>query len=307
MPRKKLLCFLSSSLALAGWITPLTAAQEPWPELSLALVPDWPVLPAGWTLQETAGVAVDAREHVFVFHRGTPSIVEFDPTGNVVRSWSDGVYVRPHALKFDPEGNLWAVDDGGHVVTKLDARGRVRLVLGRKLTPGENEEYFNRPTDVAFGPDGSIYVADGYGNARIVKFDREGRFVTAWGRKGAAEGEFNLPHAVVVDRRGRVYVGDRDNARIQIFEADGRFVAQWKHVGSPWGLALVEDKFLFLCDGYANRIVKLDLAGNVLGTIGRPGRMPGQLNFCHHLAVGPSGSVYVAEIKNWRIQKLAPR
>jgi DNA-binding beta-propeller fold protein YncE len=130
--------------------------------------------------------------------------------------------------------------------------------------------------------------------------------VRAWGKKGAAEGEFNLPHGIAVDKRGRVYVGDRENRRIQVFDADGTFLTQWKHVGSPWGVVITDDDHLFLCDGYNNRILKTTLNGEVLGALGGPGKLPGLLDYSHHLAVGPSGSIYVAEIKNWRVQKFAP-
>jgi DNA-binding beta-propeller fold protein YncE len=281
------------------------AAQENWPKLSLKADPNWPTLPAGWTFGETPGVAVDKREHVFVFHRGPHSLIEFDPAGNVVRSWGDGVFVRPHSVKFDPEGNLWAADDQGHTVVRMDEKGRVRMVLGRKNTPGETDDLFNRPTDIAFGPNGNVYISDGYGNSRVVQYTRDGKFVRTWGTKGSAEGQFNLPHGIAVDKRGRVYVGDRENRRMQIFDADGKFITQWKHVGSPWGVFITPDEQLYLCDGYNNRILKTDLDGKILGVASGPGKLPGLLDFAHHLAVGPSGSVYVAEIKNWRVQKFA--
>lgn len=282
-------------------------AQSNWPALPYKVDADWPRLPSGWTFEETPGVAVDAREHVFAFHRGQHSIIEFDKDGNVVRSWGDGTFVRPHGLRFDAEGNLWAADDQGHIVVKMDALGRVRMVLGRKNTKGETNDTFNRPTDLAFTPGGDFYVSDGYGNSRVVKFTKEGKFIRAWGRKGSGEGEFNLPHAVAVDRQGRVYVGDRENFRMQVFDADGRFIAQWKHVGSPWGIVVTPDQSILMCDGHNNRILKLNLKGEILGVLGGIGKLPGQLDFVHHMAVGPSGSIYTAEIKNWRVQKFAPR
>ena len=281
-------------------------SQSNWPKLPFTVDPDWPRLPAGWTLEETPGVAVDAREHVFVFHRGKHSLIEFDNAGNVVRTWGDGVFVRPHGLRFDNEGNLWAADDLGHIVVKMDALGRVRMVLGRKNTKGETNDTFNRPTDLAFTPSGDFYVADGYGNSRVVKFNKEGKFIRAWGKKGSGEGEFNLPHAVAVDNQGRVYVGDRENHRMQIFDGDGKFLAQWKHVGSPWGIVITEDQSIYMCDGHNNRILRLNTKGEILGVLGAPGKLPGQLDFSHHMAIGPSGSIYVAEIKNWRVQKFIP-
>jgi DNA-binding beta-propeller fold protein YncE len=284
----------------------LAQSEQNWPKLPYAVDPEWPRLPAGWTFEETPGVAVDSREHAFVFHRGPHSIMEFDKAGNLVRTWGDGVFVRPHGLRFDPEGNLWAADDQGHIVVKMDALGRVRMVMGRKNTKGETKDTFNRPTDIAFAANGDFYVSDGYGNSRVVKFNKDGKFLTAWGKKGAGEGEFNLPHSVAVDKQGRVYVGDRENYRMQVFDADGKFIAQWKHVGSPWGI-VIRDEEIFMCDGHNNRILKLNLKGEILGVLAGPGKHPGQLDYVHHMAVGPSRSIYVAEIKNWRVQKFQPR
>jgi DNA-binding beta-propeller fold protein YncE len=296
-----MLRLMSAILALAV----VAAAQTDWPKLKYAVDSEWPRLPAGWTFEETPGVAVDSREHAFVFHRGPHSIIEFDKSGGVARTWGDGVFVRPHGLKFDPQGNLWAVDDQGHIVVKMDAQGRVRMVLGRKNLKGETNDLFNRPTDIAFAPNGDFYVTDGYGNSRVVKFTKDGKFVKTWGKKGEGPGDFNLPHGIAVDKRGRVYVGDRENRRLQVFDADGKFVTEWKHVGSPWGVVITPDESLFMCDGYNNRVVKLNLSGEVQGVLSGPGRLPGELDYSHHLAVGPSGNIYVAEIKNWRVQKFA--
>ena len=294
-------------LFVALCLAALGLGQANWPKLPYGVDMDWPRLPAGWTFEETPGIAVDKNEHVFVFHRGPHSIMEFDKGGNLVRSWGDGVFVRPHGLRFDQQGNLWAADDQGHVVVKMDPMGRVRMVLGRKNTKGETDNLFNRPTDLAFTPSGDFYVSDGYGNSRVVKFNKDGKFIRAWGKKGAGEGEFNLPHAVAVDKNGLVYVGDRENHRMQIFDADGKFVKQWKHVGSPWGIVITEDDFLYMCDGHNNRILKLNMSGEILGVLGEAGKHPGQLDFVHHMAIGPSRSIYVAEIKNWRVQKFQPR
>jgi DNA-binding beta-propeller fold protein YncE len=289
--------------SLAG----LALAQANWPRLNYAVDANWPKLPAGWTFQETPGIAVDSREHAFVFHRGPHTIMEFDKAGALVRSWGDDTFVRPHGLKFDPQGNLWAADDGGHVVVKMDAQGRVVMVLGRKNTPGETNDLFNRPTDIAFAPNGDFYVSDGYGNSRVVKFNKEGKFLTAWGKKGTGESEFNIVHAVAVDKQGRVYVGDRENYRMQIFDANGKFLTAWKHVGSPWGVVITEDQMLYMCDGHNNRILKVNLSGEVLGVLSGPGKLPGQVDYSHHIAVGSSGAIYVSEIKNWRAQKFSPK
>jgi DNA-binding beta-propeller fold protein YncE len=280
------------------------AGAEGFPQLGYHVVPDWPQLPEGVNFRETASVAADARGHVFVFHRGPKPIMEFDAGGAFIRAWGDGTFVNPHGLRFDPEGNLWAVDNGGHFVVKMDGSRRIRMVLGRRDVPGTTDALFNGPTDVAFGPNGDVYVTDGYGNSRVVKFTKAGTFVRTWGRKGTGPSEFNTPHSIVVDKRGRVYVGDRENNRIQIFDPDGKLLTQWTHLGSPWGLYLTPDETLYMADGRTNnRVLKLNLEGQVLGAFGKPGKLPGEFLFAHHLTVSPAGEIYVAEILNWRVQK----
>jgi DNA-binding beta-propeller fold protein YncE len=191
-------------------------------------------------------------------------------------------------------------------VVKLNPQGRVVMVLGRKGQAADNPQSFNRPTDVAFAANGDIYVADGYVNSRVVKFSKEGKYLLEWGKKGTGDGEFNLVHDVAVDAKGRVYIADRENRRVQVFDAGGRFLAKWADVGSPWGLAYyAKENVLFLCDGYNNRIVKLNTEGQVLGVLSSYGKEPGKLDFAHNIAVDSRGDIYVAEIKNWRVQKFA--
>ncbi|MBI3665398.1 MAG: hypothetical protein HY236_04110 [Acidobacteria bacterium] len=281
------------------------AAAQPGnpPSLGYKAVPDWPQLPPGWNFGETSGVALDSREHVYVFNRGPHSLVEFDSEGKFVRSLSEGMFTRTHGLRIDRDDNIWAIDVGAHVVLKMNPQGRVLMVLGRKGQSGADHTHFNQPTDIAFTPSGEFYVSDGYGNSRVVKFSREGNYLLEWGKKGSGEGEFNLPHAVAVDVRGRVYVGDRENRRLQVFDANGKFLAQWTHVGSPWALEITPDQRLFLADGYHNRVLLLNLEGQVLGTLGGPGKLPGQFDFVHAIAVSKGGDIYTAEILNWRAQK----
>lgn len=284
-------------------IAAAAAAKTAYPPLPHRADPDWPRLPAGWNFQETPGVAVDRNDHVYVLHRGEHPLIEFTPEGRFVRSLGEGLYIRPHAVRIDPEGNIWTVDNDTHQILKMDPSGRVRLVMGRKGQPGVGEDSFNRPTDVAFAPNGDFYVSDGYVNSRVVKFRKDGSFVKAWGRKGDGEGEFDLPHCVVFDQQGRLYVGDRENRRIQVFDPDGAFLEQWKDVGSPWGLDLAPDGALYMADGYNNRVLKISPRGKILSVLGRSGKQPGSVNYAHHVAVDSRENVYVAEIKNWRVQK----
>ncbi len=304
---------LSTRLLLPLLLCALFGADGPalaeggFPALPHRVDPAWPALPPGWNFGEMAGVAADSKGHVFVFHRGRHPTIEFTSAGRMVRSWGDGMFIRPHAIRVDPEGNIWTVDNDTHQVLKMDPSGRVQMVFGRRGQAGESEESFNRPTDVAFAPNGDFYVSDGYGNSRVVRFSKQGRFLNAWGSKGDGEGEFDLPHSVAVGPDGRVYVGDRENYRVQVFTADGRFLAQWRNVGSPWGLEMVPGEGLFIADGHNDRILQVTLDGEVLGAFGMSGRRRGELSFVHHLAVDPSGHVYASEIKNQRVQKFSPR
>jgi DNA-binding beta-propeller fold protein YncE len=233
-------------------------------------------------------------------------LAEYDEQGKFVRSIGDGLWDHPHGLRIDTDDNIWTTDDGNHLVLKLNPAGRVLLVLGRKDWGGEATWLFNKPTDVAFAKNGDIFVTDGYGNSRVVKFDRDGNFIKTWGKYGTGPGEFDLPHSIVVDQEDRVYVGDRENARIEIFDADGNFLKEWKGIGYPYGLFITPDQHIWMVDGAYDRIVELDQNGKILGAMGEPGRASGQLAWAHFMAVGPDRRIYVAEVLNWRFQVFAP-
>ena len=294
------LCFVA--------VVVLVLSQSGLPTLPYDPDPDWPRLPEGRYFAEVSAVTTDADGNVYVFHRGRDPIMVFNNDGAFLRSWGEGIFGSAHGLRADQEGNLWAADVGAHTVVKMDRNnGRIRMVLGRRGEPGETDYQFNRPTDIAIAPNGDFYVSDGYGNSRVVKFSKEGKFLLSWGRRGVGEGEFNLPHAIALDKEGRVYVADRENFRIQIFDSDGKFLKQWTHVGSPFGFEITDDGFLFMADGYNDRVLKLDLDGRIVGAIGKHGRTPGTFDVAHHLAVGPAGDLYVAEIVTWRVQRFVPR
>lgn len=303
MRKTRFVAVLAFSLVLAS----SSLGQQEWPDLPYTLVPDWPALPPLWNLGEVPGVAVDADDNVYVFNRSPHPLLQFTSSGKFMRSLLEGMVTSAHGVRIDREGHIWVADHNGHMVLKLNPAGRVVMVLGRRDQPGTTETSFNRPTDVAIAPTGEIYVSDGYGNSRVMKFSKDGKFLTQWGKKGAAPGEFNLPHSIILDAAGQVYVADRENHRIQIFTPEGKFVKEWKGLGSPWGLAIVPSGEIFMADGYANRVLKLAADGRVLGALGSPGKKPGQFAYAHHLAVGKRGEIYVGEILNWRVQKFVPR
>jgi DNA-binding beta-propeller fold protein YncE len=278
------------------------AAFQSVPELPYRAVPNFFKFSKGMIAGEASAVAVNSKGHIFLFQRTKPMLTEYDAKGNFVQAIGDGLFSHPHGLRIDAEDNIWTTDDGSHLVLKLDSAGNVQLVLGRINTAAEANWLFNKPADVAFAKNGDIYVADGYGNSRVVKFDHDGNFLKAWGKYGTGTGEFNLPHSVAVDNQGRVYVGDRENQRIQIFDSEGKFIQQWTGIGYPYGLVITPDQHVWMVDGGYDRIVELDQSGKILGAFGEPGHKPGQFAWAHFMAIGPDQTIYVADVLNWRFQ-----
>ena len=182
-------------------------------------------------------------------------IFEFDPSGKLLKSFGAGMFVSPHKLSVDKQGNLWLADNGGNQVFKLNPDGKVLMTLGKKGVAGPDLDEFDAPTDVAIAPNGDIFVGDGHtgggtatGNARIMKFDKDGKFIKTWGRKGVGAGEFDVVHTLAFDSRGRLFVGDRQNNRIQIFDQDGRFIAQWFQFGRPSGMYIDKNDVIYVAD-----------------------------------------------------------
>lgn len=208
-----------------------------------------------------------------------------------------------HGLRIDHEGNVWTTDLDTHLVIKHDPNGKVLLTLGKAGVAGDTPDLFDSPADVAIAPNGDIYVADGYGNTRVVKFNKDGKFLKQWGKPGEGPGEFDLVHAIVLDAKGRVYVGDRENERIQVFDADGKFIEQWPGIKWPYGLFLQGGKRLFVAEGEGNQIRLVDLSGKVLGRFGQEGKGPGQFLLAHGVCVDSRGVVYVTDFDGERVLK----
>lgn len=291
-----------------GFALPASAQLKSGPPLPHKLVKDWPQLPPGWNLGECSGVAVDKEDNVWMFNRGPHPVIQFDKNGKMLRAWTEVPVTSAHGIRVDADGNVWAADVAGHTIFKFSPLGRILMVFGNAgKTPGNNEAVhaFNRPTGVAFGPNGDVYISDGYENSRIVRLNKDGEHLRHWGTKGTGDGQFNLVHDVAVDARGRVYVCDRSNSRVQIFDSDGKFLAKWTDLGQPWGITSRENA-IYMCDGLNERVVKLNPDGQILGVLGGPGKGPGKFHFAHNIAVDSTGAIYVAEIRNWRVQKFVP-
>jgi DNA-binding beta-propeller fold protein YncE len=301
------------NLLLAVLVTlPAFAQLQSGPPMNYSVVEGWAKLPAGWNFGETSGVDVDKNDNVWVFNRGPHPVMQFDKSGKMLRAWSEVPLTTAHGIRVDADGNIWLVDVAAHRVMKFTPEGRLLLMIaqvgGAAAPNNDTKDGFNRPANLTFAPNGDFFVADGYVNSRVVKYNKNGDYLTHWGKKGTGDGEFNLVHDVALDSKGRLYVADRTNARVQIFDQSGKFLGKWTDVGAPWGLYYVQrENVLYMCDGVNDRISKLNLDGQVIGVLSSHGKAPGKLDFPHSIAVDSTGAIYVAEIKNWRVQKFAPR
>jgi DNA-binding beta-propeller fold protein YncE len=262
-------------------------------------------LPDGLTLGACSAVSVNSQGEIFLFHRGEQPVLVFDKRGKFLRSWGDGLIETAHGLRIDKHDHVWITDIGAHRVLKFDGQGKQLLALGTGK-PGAGLDEFNKPTDVAFAAADAFYVADGYGNSRVLKFSPSGRLIGSWGTPGKGKGEFDLPHSIVVDDQGRVLVGDRENNRIQVFDGDGRLLDIWSGF-APYGLALDTAGTLFVADGRANQILRLSETGEVVKSWGGKGSAPGQFQMPHMLAFDQSGNLLVAEVNGKRLQRLLKR
>lgn len=287
-------------------VLPALAQLASGPPLPHKVVKDWARLPAGMNFGECSGVAVDKADNVWVFHRGPHPVMQFDKKGTLLRKWGEGLIKSSHGIEVDNEGNIWTVDVAAHTILKLSPEGRVQMVIGRGEGNDNSTDSFNRPTGLVFAPNGNFFVSDGYVNSRVVKFNKDGEHLKHFGRKGTGDGEFDLVHDVALDAAGRLYVADRTNERVQIFDQEGKFLGKWTGLGAPWGLHYAaKENAIYMADGKNNRILKLNLDGQVQGVLSSYGRTQGKLDFAHHIAVDSEGSIYVVEIKNWRVQKFA--
>jgi DNA-binding beta-propeller fold protein YncE len=258
------------------------------------LVAGWGVLPNGAHWGEVPGMAIDANGRIFAFHRSEPPIVELDRAGKVLKTWGEKLFAWPHGIRIDRFGNLWITDGQarngiGQQVFKYSPGGTLLMTLGTKGVRGDGPDTFGGPCDVAVASNGDIFVADGHFNSRVVKFDKDGKFLKAWGKKGDQPGEFNLPHTIVIDSRGRVLVGDRSNNRIQVFDQDGNFLDQWTQFGTPSGMYITPDDTLYVVDYNVKKGVFIGSA--------KDGSVKFKLDdaVAEGVAVDKDGNIYVGE------------
>ena len=245
-----------ASLALHAQVSPASTNNLPNPYRP---VEGWGKLPAGIEWKQVIAVDFDAHGNLWLFHRADPAILEFDSSGKLLKSFGTG-FVQAHGLALDREGNIWVTDaqgkDGkGHQAFKFSPDGKVLMTLGKAGVAGSGPDTFNGACDVVVAPNGDIFVADGHGgdtNERIVKFSKDGKFIKEWGKKGSGPGEFDTPHSLAMDSKGRLYVADRSNNRIQIFDQDGKFLDQWKQFGRPSGIFISKNDTLYSVDSQSD-------------------------------------------------------
>ena len=257
--------------------------------------PDWPKpLPEGIEWGQVPNVTIDREGFIYAFHRSDPPVLKFDAEGNLVDSFGSAQWVaRPHGFRLTPEGNIWTTDyqrQLGHTITKIDTKGNILLRLGARGFAGTGPNTFDGPADVAQAEDGSFFVADGHWNNRVVKFDAAGRYLLEWGGKGSGPGQFDVPHTILIDRRGRVFVGDRSNERIQLFTQEGEYLTEWDQFGRPSGMFIDHEDVLYVADYEKLRGVTYGNAenGEVLGFI--EGSEP------EGVVVDLDGNVYTGEV-----------
>ena len=257
--------------------------------------PDWPKpLPENIEWGQVPNVTIDREGFIYAFHRSDPPVLKFDTEGNLVDSFGSAQWVaRPHGFRLTPEGDIWTTDyqrESGHTITKIDTAGNILLRLGARGFAGNGPNTFNGPADVAQAENGSFFVADGHWNNRIVKFNASGRYLLEWGGKGSGPGQFDVPHTILIDRRGRVFVGDRSNERIQLFTQQGEYLAEWDQFGRPSGMFIDHEDVLYVADYEKLRGVTYGNAenGEVLGFI--EGSEP------EGVVVDMDGNVYTGEV-----------
>ncbi len=350
---KRFLPFLLAATFLAA----LPAASQDVPEIQFDSAPNALTTPDDIYLGEVGGVATDSKGNVYVYTRtGHPTITlggarafahggsrlfQFDRNGRYTREIGKDLYgfMFAQQVRVDKDDNIWAVDQMTNMIIKFDPQGRVALLLGRKAegtpipTPpapavppgmegqppgsGQPRDVFNRPTDIAFDAQGNIFVADGQGNARVAKFDKDGVFVKSWGSKGNGDGQFDVVRSIAITADGDVYVADGgNNHRIQVFDNNGTFKRQFQAVGNPQAICLTTgaNPILYVSNtnppnniDTAGEIYKMDLNGKLLGKFGRAGKMLKEFGTTNAIDCRNPNQLYVGEIGNLRVQKITLR
>jgi peptidylamidoglycolate lyase len=290
------------------------------------LIKDWPQLPKTFPFSKVSAVGIDTSQNVFMLQRSGREWLDSLPdslissntiflldkeTGKVLNSWGANLFIMPHGLTVDEENNVWVTDVGLNQVFKFNHNDGLLLKLGVAKIAGNDSVHFNLPTDIAIAHDGSFYVSDGYGNSRIIKFSKEGKYLFEWGKKGTGHSEFNIPHGIGLDSHGKVFVADRENNRIQEFDMNGNFINEWKNDQAKQLGSLSIDKAdnVFAVDdiyeknSFGDDIIQLDSGLNLITRFGRSDSSVDTSALFHDIAVDKEGSIYVANFLGKKVQK----
>jgi DNA-binding beta-propeller fold protein YncE len=289
---------------------------------------NWAKVPAGWSWSEVAAVAVDGRDRVYVFNRGEHPVMVFDCDGTFLSAWSELLFVRPHGIFVGPDETVYCIDDLDHSVRKFTPDGSLLLTLGNSGQPSDTGATsidfrtirhagppFHYPTNLALSPGREMYVSDGYGNARVHKFDPDGRLLFSWGEPGSGPGQFQVPHGIAVDPDGTVYVADRENSRIQLFNSGGAYLTEWTDVARPCQICIDGAGDIYVAelgyragmwpgtrapasDGTGGRVSIFSQSGELLARWGggHDPCAPGDFFAPHGICVDSRGDIYIAEV-----------
>jgi sugar lactone lactonase YvrE len=312
------------------------ASIENVKEIPFTTVPNFLKLPQGEYLGEAVAVATNSKGHLFIFHRsGANRLFEFDQNGNFVKEFAAGGYAFAfaHSVRVDKDDNIWTVDEGTNVVVKFSPEGKVLMVLGHRPpavagvlaapptgpNPPAEKYTFCRPTDVGWDQEGNIFISDGYCNNRVVKYDKNGRFLAQVGseKPGNKLGEFNLPHGLQVDEKGNVWVADRTNFRYQVLDNNLKPIKEITNLGVGWTLCISPGPHQYVFHSNSNpngnmpgmwditgEIYKTELDGTVIGKFGHPGKNAPGFQVVHMMDCRNPNEIIVGEIESWRVQKL---
>ncbi len=317
----------AAALGVAAARAQEKGATPPYPRQNAAVTyrvdPAWPKRPADVKWGHVPGIAVDRQDRVYVFTRAEPPVQVYDPAGKLVASWGTGVIHTAHHIKLDGRGHVWVADIGHHVVMEFTPDGKLLRTLGTRGKPGCDETHLDQPTDMAVTPAGDVFVSDGYGNNRVVHFDRNGRFVMAWGKLGTRPGDFSLPHAIALVK-GRLYVADRNNVRIQVFDPTGKLLEVWDNLLVPWGFWVTPQEDLWVCGSSPmswrkeDKVLGCPPSDQIFMKLTAQGRLlqlwsvpkardgeekPGECNWLHAVAEDSRGNLYAGDIIGQRAQK----
>ncbi len=303
--------------------TETTGLKVSYGEYVFEHVPGWGNLPDGWEWSHVVGLGIDSHDRIYAYNRSDHPMIVLDTEGAVLKSWGEGQFGSAHHLFIAPDDTLFTTDIGNHTVRKWSADGELLMTLGTPDQPAEplSGEPFNRPTDVAMAADGSLYISDGYGNARVHHYTGDGQLIKSWGEPGSDPGQFVIPHSVCLDAEGLVYVADRENSRVQVFTPDGEYIREWKGVHRPDHVWLDADENMYVAElgmrqglgpdadapsavAHPSGVKVMNRQGQWLGGWGMSTGTPGDLIAAHSLALDSKGDLYVGEtLDGARVQK----